>query len=40
MDLSIDLLALVDVGALIGERRFDGAVGERMEDDAAPQHVR
>ena len=40
MDLLIDLLAVVDVGALIGERGFDGGVGERMEDDAAPEHVR
>ena len=36
MDLPVDLLALVDVGALVRERRLDRGVGERMEDGAAP----
>ena len=36
MRLLVDFLALVDVGALVGERGFDGVVRERMEDDAAP----
>ena len=39
MHLTIDFLPLIDVGALIGERGLDGAVGERMEHDARPEHV-
>ena len=37
--LLVDFLALVDVGALVGERGLDGVVGERVEDDAAPVHL-
>ena len=40
MDLLVDFLALVDIGAVIGERRLDGVVRERMEHDAPPQHLR
>ena len=36
MHLTIDFLGLVDVGPLVGKRRFHGAVRERVEDHAAP----
>ena len=37
--LLVDLLALVDVGAVIGEGRLHGGVAERVEHRAAPQQL-
>ena len=39
VDLLVDLLALVDVGAVIGERRFDLRVAE-LHERSVPQYRR
>ena len=39
MDLLVDFLSLIYVGAVIRKSRFDRGVGERMEDDSPPQQL-